>query len=320
MERFATTLEADAWPAPEVVAAYFGRAGQENRFAQEDRELGLDRILSYHLPGQELAVLVGLCLWNLRLARGFASAPPQPAVPLALRRESEVDERIPRGWPADPRVTALLDELDWAVLLTKRPGWSFRAAAGMLVCPEGRELAMTTVRKAEHAPGRTGLIFRRPTGGCEECSSRGDCLRSERPRAHKHAEVSVPTELAEKLRRRLKNVRAPGKAPAVESPGPRAVQHALFLPAAARRLWSDLFLDASLRVEVETVKADRPRPKLVAEDDADRQHRRKTWAQNVARYALSPDTAVSVEAAGSPKFWALFAGTRTARITSAGGC
>lgn len=56
---FATDLPADGWPAPEVVASYFGRACQENRLAQEDREAGLDRLVSYHLPGQELASTVG---------------------------------------------------------------------------------------------------------------------------------------------------------------------------------------------------------------------------------------------------------------------
>ena len=34
----------DAWPAPEAVALYFGRAAEENCFSQEDREIGLDRI------------------------------------------------------------------------------------------------------------------------------------------------------------------------------------------------------------------------------------------------------------------------------------
>ncbi|MCK6508248.1 hypothetical protein L6R53_33630, partial [Myxococcota bacterium] len=45
----ALRLPVEAWPAHEVVAAYFGRGAQENRFAQEDRELKLDRIFSYNL-------------------------------------------------------------------------------------------------------------------------------------------------------------------------------------------------------------------------------------------------------------------------------
>lgn len=77
-ELFSTSLDASAWPAPETVNLYYGRSGQENRFCQEDRELGLDRIFSYHLPGQRLASLVGLFVWNLRIARGADLVAPLP--------------------------------------------------------------------------------------------------------------------------------------------------------------------------------------------------------------------------------------------------
>ena len=77
-ELYATALPADAWPAPETVAIYYSRCGQENRFAQEDRELGLDRIMSYHLPGHEWATVIGLFVWNLRIVRGFDLTPPPP--------------------------------------------------------------------------------------------------------------------------------------------------------------------------------------------------------------------------------------------------
>ncbi len=70
-ELYATDLPADGWPAAEIVASYYGRTGQENRFQQEDRELGLDRIFSYHLPGQQLATVVGLFVWNWQTCRGM---------------------------------------------------------------------------------------------------------------------------------------------------------------------------------------------------------------------------------------------------------
>jgi hypothetical protein len=77
-ELFATDLPVAPWPAAEVVSFYYGRSGQENRFHQEDRELGLDRIFSCHLPGQHLASLVGLFIWNLRIARGAELQGPLP--------------------------------------------------------------------------------------------------------------------------------------------------------------------------------------------------------------------------------------------------
>ena len=83
-ELYATDLPADAWPAHDVVTTYYGRCGQENRFHQENQEIGLDHIFSYGVAGQQLANLVGLFLWNLRVCGGFELAdvpdecPPQP--------------------------------------------------------------------------------------------------------------------------------------------------------------------------------------------------------------------------------------------------
>jgi hypothetical protein len=91
-ELFSTNLSPEAWPAAEIVQLYYGRCAQENRFGQEDRELNLDRIFSYNLPGQELAVLIGLFLWNLRTVRGFEQLSPPSLVPQAQPRvEMRVD-------------------------------------------------------------------------------------------------------------------------------------------------------------------------------------------------------------------------------------
>lgn len=79
-ELYATDLELDAWPEAEIVAGYYARSGQENRFYQEDRELGLDRIFSYHLPGQQLATLAGLFVWNFQICRGMDLARPPEAL------------------------------------------------------------------------------------------------------------------------------------------------------------------------------------------------------------------------------------------------
>jgi len=93
-ETFVVDAPAEAFPAADAVAQYFGRAGQENRFAQEDREAGLDRIFSYHLPGQEFATVIGLWVWNLRLVRGFALAPPPALRPAQDPYVTKVDTRV----------------------------------------------------------------------------------------------------------------------------------------------------------------------------------------------------------------------------------
>lgn len=294
VELFAADVSAAAWPAAEAVAAYFGRTAQENRFAQEDRELGLDRIISYHLPGQELAALVGLSLWNLRLVRGFKLEPPPPARPVQRPRRPLVDDRIPAKWPRDPVIRNTLAELDWTEQLADRPDWTWRD--GELRCDQMRVLNLTTVRSAERADGRTSIIFRRPKGGCLDCPSRAVCLRSASPATPKHAEFSVPTEIATRIRARLESIRRSHPPfPGVDGAGPWEVTEALFLPAAARHLYSAAFIGASIRVEVNFPPPALVKPTLLAIDPGHRQCRRKTWEQNVARYALAGDVTVRFE-------------------------
>jgi len=308
VELFAVDLPADAWPAAEAITAYFGRMAQENRFAQEDRELGLDRIISYHLPGQELATLIGLSVWNLRLARGFALERPPAERPIQSPRQHVVDERVPERWPRDPVVLATLAKLDWPTLLANRPGWAWDDLCYQLRCPDGRNLELATIRPQESATGRTGVIFRRPTGGCEDCDVRSSCLHTKRPMVPKHAEFSISTPVAQTLRARLKSIRKRLNvtiAPITASPGPWAVVDSLFLPAAARQGFESSFLGASMRIDVQIPPPQPPRPRLVADGVPERQRRRKSWQENLHRYALPEGARVRVEAEGSLLFRAM---------------
>ncbi len=70
---------------------------------------------------------------------------------------------------------------------------------------------------------------------------------------------------------------------------------ALFLPAAARHLYSAAFIGASTRIEVIFPPPALVRPALLALDLGHRQRRRKTWEQNIARYALPGDVKVHFE-------------------------
>jgi len=318
VELFAVDLPADAWPAPEAIGAYYARNGLENRFAQEDRELGLDRIVSYHLPGQELATNVALSVWNYQVVQGFELHRPPDERPLQGPRHAAANDTVPEAWPCDPVVKELLDALDWPTLLRRHPGWTFDEATSEVVCEDGRRLALTTVRRTPRSPTTTGVIFRRPLGGCEDCASRPHCLHSERPLASKHLEVSIPTAVAEPLRERLERIRQrpeqPALAPIGATPGPRAVHDSLFLPAEARHAFRDLFDDVTLRVVVQCPPP-RPRLRLVADDVADRQRRRKTWAQNLERHALPEDASVRLDIAGGRGLRHLLSDGTAARAT-----
>jgi hypothetical protein len=352
-EMFVIDAPEDAFSAAEAVALYFGRAAQENRFAQEDREAGLDRIYSYHLPGQELVVVVGLWMWNLRLVRGFELAIPPRVRPAQFARVLEVDHRVieptaptpgPQATPLcsttsellptppEPRTPAedLLEELgriDWDLALRNRPGWSMDRAIGRLRCVDGRELALTTVRSVAHRRGITGLIFCRPIGGCETCGPRSSCLRSLRDGASKHFEVSVPSANAARLREILRAARrgappVPGEAGESMSPQQAAaaspdlppgtdvtelaVASSLFLPARARQLFRYEASSLSVTVFVKEPERKPPKPELLAESVADRQHRRKTWRENYARNAIDPETEVLIEVSGGARLRGMF--------------
>ena len=325
VELFAVDLPIDAWPAPDAIAAYFGRTAEENRFAQDDRELGLDRIVSYHLPGQELATLAGLSLWNIRLARGFALDTPPAEPPVQQLRQPMVDDRVPEQWPRDPVLRDILvKELGWTVMLGKRLGWTWDADAGQLLCEDGRPLTLTTVRAKEHADGRTGIIFRRPSGGCEDCDPRDGCLRTSREQASKHTEFVVPTPIADSLRDRLHLVRCGDPAgaqliePAATSPGPRVAIESLFLPAKARQVFQRVFLGATIHIEVKLPSPEPPGPRLVAPDVAARQRRRKTWGQNLERYRLPAGSKVHINVAAGATLRAML-GDTDPRRTEVGG-
>lgn len=384
-ELFVVDVAADALPAPAAVALYFGRSALENRFAQEDREEVLDRIFSYHLPGQEFAVAVGLFAWNLRLARGFELEPPPAVRPAQQPYVAEVDRREVTPAPSppvaeppgrEPQVEAQtptepapgcgaesspagasmaagslaaaataddgrasrepasaigredivgeLRRIDWSQALRNRRGWSWDAVTGHLRCAEGRDLVLTTVRKSEHSPGCTFVIFCRPTGGCTPCDARAGCLRSERPRSAKHAEIPVPMPIAAGLRLLLRaqrtaarqvaaKVDVPGKpstrstkrvarcfpiAPLSSPPAQLAVLPSLFLPALARRTLREAGTGLTVELRVNLPPPSQPRPRLVAASVADVQHRRMTWQQHFDRHSLPQDALVHVELAG----------------------
>ena len=215
----ALDLDAESWPAPDVVASYYGRGGQENRFAQEDRELGLDHIFSFTLAGQELACLVGLLVWNLRVVNGFRLDPlPEERVP-APRRVTEVDTRpVPEGFveevepveqvePPEPPVARdpdeilaeLLSALNWRRFLDRHPNWTFD---GVLRCPHGEELPLSNVtQKVSRKTDR--LSFRAPNGTCRDCPLRDRCLGSVDADAVKMVTLTVPKPAGAKIATQL---------------------------------------------------------------------------------------------------------------------
>jgi hypothetical protein len=222
-------LSADAWPAQEVVAQYYGRTSEENRFYQEDIELNLDRIFSYHLPGQEFVTLVGLFVWNLRVARGFELEPPPELVRSPAHREAEVDLRVVAKKPTEDEVvpatsscepestgdppesptdappaaeghaleralSVALDTFDWGQMLAGRPGWSRSPGATLVLCPLDQPLTLTCVNTPKTGPYRSQLYFRGALGQCSDCASMADCFPTARATSAKLTAFTVSLE------------------------------------------------------------------------------------------------------------------------------
>jgi len=234
-ELFATSLDYEPWPAAEVMASYFGRTGQENRFAQEDRELGLDRIYSYEPAGQELATVIGLMVWNARIALGFEletpprEAPAQQArvplpdprpVPPETCEAAELDEDAegpadtvepevveptvdPRLAEAEAKLADQLGELDWEQLLFRRDGWDWDDEAGLLRCPDGLGLLLTCVDVRRSPRHRARIFFRGERGACRDCDLLGDCFTTTDKRMVKLTSFNVDRTEVEVLRRQL---------------------------------------------------------------------------------------------------------------------
>ena len=107
--------------------------------------------------------------------------------------------------------------------------------------------------------------------------------------------------MADRLRERLSKVRGQSAwSEPVPSAGRLAVSDPLFLPALARQVFDERFAQGGLWVSIMHPPPLPPPPRLVAEDVADRQRRRKTWEQNLNRYALAASTEVHIEVAGTP--------------------
>lgn len=282
----ALRLPVEAWPAHEVVAAYFGRGAQENRFAQEDRELKLDRIFSYNLAGQELACLVGLMVWNLQIVLGLACEPPLPerrpapfaapvvddrpvpaatwAPPPEIVQPAAVETPVPAAPPGgiDADLSAVLAEVPWDEKLASREGWTWDVDARVLRCPTGQATTLTHVKPDKGSRSRQ-IMFRVPGRTCWNCPGRESCLSSAKPDQTKVVTLAVPSALAERIaaqlpavvftRRQQHSVEAmarpprPGRPPRQIIGAPLAIQAAPDSPPGPHQVSHAHFLPAAAR-------------------------------------------------------------------------
>lgn len=311
-ELYATSLEPGAFPAAETVALYYGRIAEENRFAQEDRELRLDHLFSSTLGGQQLALLIGLFLWNARTRRGLDLVKreldkrplPKPVVRKTTRQPDEE--------PVNPHMELVdtLAQLDWDLLLEWDEHWAWSSSG--LRCPAGRTtpLKMVRIRGGCH-----GLVFRARREMCTNCSMRAYCTNSVKPSYRKELHIAVDREVGEEIsllhRQSLPSILfdhtecAPVDSVGLEppsdvDPGPMEIAGPHLVPSALRRGFRKRCSRLMALVLAIVPPPDVKSP-FFAANSGERQRRRLTWAEREKWNQLPPEARVEVSLLGVTK-------------------
>ncbi|MBA2321083.1 MAG: hypothetical protein H0V89_08005 [Deltaproteobacteria bacterium] len=235
-EMFVTDLDEEGWPAEMVCATYFGRCGQENRFAQENREIQLDRIYAYDPAGQELASVVGAFVWNWRVLCGFLSnIPAHGDVPAQRQYAPKLDERafppLPDGKdePGQPEEKALLEPesdetneeprtVDHEQRLVHRrharalmqkhlpelfrsshlevKGWTLDRHRGTLICPNLAVFEWYTTTNNPKGTSPQAAYRTRQKDVCTVCPKRASCRRDPESKRNYRPGFVLPPALA----------------------------------------------------------------------------------------------------------------------------
>jgi hypothetical protein len=324
-------LEPAAWSAGDIVSAYYGRCGQENRFAQADRELGINKPLSYNLGGHLLALACAFATWNWKIAqavhqyplplpssqelRTMASveAPPELAAPDEVVQVPSPSSPPPEQTP-DPRSVAFaalgmgLEDAAVASALAKR-GLRWNAAEWVVENDAGQQYVLSSAAMDHTTPSLRFTLI-------EETKQR-----------HPYVQISVPETVFQPIEAAVKelrkdNYRAPMrptfKVARQERP-PRSHRHRqsyqlsvepawefmeagsclvtwpLFLPARARALTQSRLAERIVTVDVRyPLPEQKTRHPLMADNiDKVRRHR-WSWSSRLAFKAAPSGVEISV--------------------------
>jgi hypothetical protein len=228
-------LDEERWSAPDILWLFHRRAAIENSFAQEDREVALDRTFSYSLGGQSLATLIGLFWMNWQLGAALRSHPIDVDLPPQVRREVEIDARPvpwandvlpaeePAGKAPETKAAPALSPLEklerevaarkqeqaaalaafdrlaaafpWDDWLESRPTW--QRDTEILRCAKGVRALPTCLRDTGTS---ANLIFRVPSPQCAGCPLDATCKPGRSGDADRQLSISVPRELVQRLK------------------------------------------------------------------------------------------------------------------------
>ena len=323
-EVFATDVSADRWPAADAVALYFGRSGQENYFALEDRQLQLDRTFSQEPGGQLVACLVGLWLWNLQILMGWESLETIPArhdapgeasttaTHEAVRPSEQsappasetvdapptVATDIPEQWPELP------DEW-WAERFEDRDGWHWDAERGLPVCPAGYHLRRLDVRELDDSTIAVRFRARRPP--CRECPLRSACTRSKRADFRKEISLSIDKDIVaahEDTDQQDSDSPPVSQWTPPDGPSPHGdyePRRALLKPQVLRHRFEQMCRESRIYVDVDLGDRPPPTPEIYVADHRDRLRSRRPWSDKLVWNALHDTDTITVRISAHPR-------------------
>lgn len=271
------------------------------------------------------ATLMGMWAFNLKVALGAKLAGdlgdvPEQSEAVTEHKSAEqvppshtptegataVAPLPPPGSPAqDPpevSIAQAISQLPWRRIARKHSGWLWNGTR--LHCPAGQPAAFAGVI----VQGRGKYArFSVPSTCCFACPQRSVCTKSSNPGYTRV--IHVPGADALPLGTRLgkhrqasdwdKPVIAQRLLPPAWSPvGKLQPLAPLLLPATLRQRWVCLASKCSVHVDAPPSPPKPRRPAHIAASEAERQHRRQTWAQRLAHNARIGPTRVSVRVHG----------------------
>ncbi|MBA2661633.1 MAG: hypothetical protein H0U74_05020 [Bradymonadaceae bacterium] len=329
-EIFATSLDASAWPASELVTEYYARCGQENRYAQCDNELHISRVFSYNLAGQMLSEAIALWLWNTQTLMGakmvetlgdsgrqltpresttksfveiFGPRPSSVVHEEVLAHSSEPDATKAEHNLAVQAIAAIINQHKH---LGDDPHWAFDLRRP--ICGAGFALRLHRLAGED---GHAEIRFRAPKASCGLCAMRAQCSTSTLPNFRKEIYMSIPFGLAEveaalqgepvsRADARFGPARLFAPTAPLSPTGQFRRMAPALLPAVLRRRFREACEDSVIGLAL-TVPGQRVALyDHFAPTAARRQNRRQTWPQRLQWNALPSEATIEVTIEARP--------------------
>lgn len=332
-ELFATTVDAMAFSASDIVSLYYGRCGMENQFACENRELGLNHLFARNPAGHALATGIAMFVWNMKMQLGVEMVQLKGEFPDEDDRHTNAneqphpDDNTPQEEKAPPLSAPEPIVLQWNKhipvgtlqiealsaqtmqrYLDRHDGFTWNMEQPGLTCPKGQVLR--ACRALEMPGGKLRIRFRGLKTHCFRCPQRPQCTTSTLPSFRKDIDICLSSDET-----RLLKLHSGIASDSTVEPAPtftratnalqrqlseKQVQLPTLLPAEIRKLVDRECWDITAKVNIiSPATTTAPGTPYLATTRFARQRSRKTWTEKRAWNALAESAQVHTIMTGS---------------------